>query len=184
MASETTTGGSTTSSTTLVTVAIGGAIVGAALAGVLYFSSAAGDEPPIWVKNGSIDIELLHNSKEWREDGNRANWKISKGTRGKDVYQVLIAPSNAASCSGDLQPMAGTITFEYSETGSTRIELSAAGKHTHVRVVPPQDLNLSADKRTLSLGTLSGYITKIQAGQTTCTFTAKDPGLAVALLDR
>lgn len=182
MASETKTDGSSSGATLLTAAAIGGALLGA---GLVYFSLSAGDEPPIWVKNGSMEIELLHNSKEWRENGNKANWKVSGGTRGKSTYQVLISPSNAANCSGDLKPATETVTFVYSDAASTTVEFKATGNHTHIKVTPAQDLTQSSDKRTLSLDAGGGgYIAKIQAGQTSCTFTEKDPNLAVALLDR
>ena len=182
MATDTTTGGARTYGVaSLAFAGTAGIIVGAAIGAVLF---GAGDEPPIWVKNGSISIELLHNSKEWREDGSKANWKISDGTRANDAYQVVISPSDPSNCTGDLKPTTGTITFEYSDSAKTQIEFKAAGKHTRIKVQPAQDLTRSTDKRTLSLDSADGYIAKIQAGQTSCTFSAKDQNLAVALLDR
>jgi hypothetical protein len=141
---------------------------------------AAGDEAPIRVRNGSIEMELLYAGKQWKEDGDKKHWKMT-GSRNSDDYELFIAPTNTADCSGGLNPKGKTIRFEYSDT--TYVELKAQNKKT--KVTSNKDLTKSADGATLSYPAADGHISLIRVDATdVCKFAAKDTKLGVVLVDQ
>jgi hypothetical protein len=161
------------------------AIVGAAAgAAAAWFKMkafvATGDEPPIRVKNGSMELQLLTKagSRKWDDpDGNPRKWEVSGGSRGKDEFQVTIVVRNGATCSS--QAVSGrTVEVEYSD--GTRVELKATGKKT--RLKSSKDLTRTDEERTL-VYTASGHIQKITVDTFTCTFTGPDQLEHVLVLD-
>ena len=146
----------------------------------------AGDEAPIRVKNLSIDLEVLHSSQHWKEEGSDGTkWKISGGTRESEVYEVYIVPSDPASCPGGLKPTGKTVRFTHSD--GTWIELKATGHKTRLTASKP--LTLSADERSLSYKSISTPETVQIKTITTdtnsiCDFSSKDPALSVLMIDQ
>ena len=53
-----------------------------------------GDEPPIRVKGGSLDLQLLTKNHEWQKNGDDMHWHISGGRRATDVLNVVLALCN------------------------------------------------------------------------------------------
>jgi len=160
------------------------AIVGAAAGAVAAWFKlralvATGDEPPIRVKNGSMEFQLLTKagSRNWDEDGNPRKWKVSGGSRGKDEFQVTIVVRTGATCSS--QSVSGkTVEVEYSD--DTKVELKATGKKT--RLTSGKDLTRTDEKRTLEY-TESGHIRRITVDSFTCNFTDRDQLEHVLVLD-
>lgn len=143
---------------------------------------AAGDEAPIRVKNLSIDLEVVHNTKTWAPDGNDTKWKMSSGTRTSEDYELYIIPSNAASCPGGLKPVGKTVRFTHSD--DTWIELKATGRKT--KVTASKGLVRSEDRTQLIYAPAgdSGFIKTIAVdGATICTFASKDAALSVVIVD-
>jgi hypothetical protein len=145
------------------------AVTGAAILGVaLYFFYDTGDEPPIRVKNGSLELQLITNNKHWKENPDLKHWKISGGHRSKDPLDVTIAVNSGANCA--LQATTGNaLTVNYSN--GTKIDVHATGKKSYVDA--SADLSLSTDRRLLTY-TGEGFISSVVLdGNTMCTFTSK-----------
>lgn len=99
------------------------------------------DEPPIRVKGGSVTMELIHDSKEWRKHNNsKRNWKLSSGTRGKNSYLVYLAPTvgNCATCPKGLVHVGLVVEFTHTNpvTGTqVVVTFRSTGKKTSVTSV-------------------------------------------------
>ena len=157
----------------VVAAAAAAALVGAAATYFFLTSKAAGDEPPIHVKGGSMHLELLHASVKWEQQGNPRNWTVRGPNRASEDYLVYIAPTNpGAHCpGGTVGKQKKTVTFIHFNPGTnqtTEVELKATGKKT--KVTSERDLVLESGQR-LSY-TDGGYIREIRFdGQAVCTFT-------------
>jgi hypothetical protein len=140
------------------------ALVSAAC-GSLRFS---GDEAPIRVKGGSIDLELLNGSRTWKPNGTDGmKWK-TQGTRDHADYKLTFAAKpGACNVSGDRKT---TVRITYND--NHWVEFTAQGQHT--AVTSDVRLQTSADERTLSYAVSSGYISAISLdGQLVCAFASK-----------
>ena len=84
-----------------------GLLLGGLLAYALISSRAAyGDEPPIRVKNGSIELHLLSKNKNWSQPNgtNKKKWKPSAGKRDqRGVRRVRGGYGTRRLCKGDLR---------------------------------------------------------------------------------
>jgi hypothetical protein len=157
-----------------------GVLVGAGIVigGILTGFVAAGDEAPIRVRNGSIDLEL-YGGKKWNEDGDKKHWKLKTGTRHSNNYGVYIAPSDANNCPGGLNVTGQNVRFGYSD--GTFIDLKSQGNKTKVNSTA--DLEVSSDQGTISYKG-NGYISLVRVDSTdVCRFTANDPKLSAVLID-
>ena len=116
------------------------ALAGAAiLAGTLYLAGIlvagdTGDEPPIRVKNGSVDFYLASRKDTWKMEHDKL-FTITGGKRSKDALDVVVAvtATGAASCSaqtdtGDL------VTLEY-----VKSDASVADAHDRHRSRPAEE---------------------------------------------
>jgi hypothetical protein len=145
-------------------IAAGGAALLAALA-ASYFVAASGDEPPIRVKGGSIYLELIHDSKSWREDGSKKKWKLSGGTRKSNKLAVYLAPKNPAHCTTTFAG-ADYVSFVYSD--GVTIELRAVNKKT--KVTSSADLE-EVNEQLLEYPAAGGFIDVIKVdGDEVCNF--------------
>lgn len=160
--------------------------LGVAFVGYLLLQDTrAGDEPPIRVRNGTIELHLLHGTLSFKEDHgstDKKKWRIDTDPeRSGPAYLVVVVPSNPADCKGYVTA-GNRVEFEFSE-GGQNIALQATGKNTKI-ISQPNALNNPSD-RLLNYGTTDGYITKIHVtgNRDFCTFTAKDPRLEVFILD-
>ena len=88
----------------VVTAALVGLAVGAAIGVVI--TTSAGDEAPIKVKNGSVDVEVLHTSQELEDENNDGkDWKFKGNVSHRsEEFEVYFA-SGSADCK--LQMAAG-----------------------------------------------------------------------------
>ena len=142
-----------------------GLIIGVPLtfSGVAFFQG--GDEPPIRVKNSSLDLELMTSKQKWQQKGSPREWKITGKPRSKDELDVEIVPANGVNCA--IQSKTGTLLRVTYSTGTT-VDLNSVKKHT--QVLASADLVLSANSRVLSYKS-AGYISEITLdGTSMCTF--------------
>jgi hypothetical protein len=150
-----------------LTVAVLGLVVGllgALMIGVLL--SRTGDEPPIRVKGGSIELELLEPdglfSRKWNEDGNtKKKWTLG-GKRKDDAYQILVAYTGGACRHGGYTQ--GRIVKLHYSKNSGLVQVKAEDKRT--KVDADADMARLPDSKVLVYPATeagpSGYITKIE----------------------
>ena len=139
------------------------------------------DESPIWVKGGSISLELLQRTNKWEKQDSASSkkWKIKNGNRGSDSYQVIIATSQPSKCTS-LTPNGSTVKISYSDR--TTIDFSIVNGKASLN--SSNDLQTSGDRTlTYDVGG-QGFIQKIEVGSDTCEYTEKDPQLVFVLLDK
>lgn len=94
-----------------------------------------GDEPPIRVKGGSMNVELLSNIEKWEKDQkhpDKKHWKIwGVGHRGSNQLHVIIAVGPGAIVkNGPLDQNGSLLEVVYSD-GNT-VSFHSAGYHTMV----------------------------------------------------
>ncbi|HMC76293.1 MAG TPA: hypothetical protein VKH34_04145 [Vicinamibacterales bacterium] len=168
-----------------VGILIVGGVTAAALAIALFFFGAfdTGDEAPIRVRNGSLDMYVASNNQKWKQRGAGVKeWRISGGgKRANDLLSIAIAVNAGASCSNQ----AGTgdlLTIGYSVNGVVITVHADPAEAKHTMVESNTDLAVSIPKdskgRVLTYET-AGYIssitlTKSGTAVTSCTFTRAD----------
>jgi hypothetical protein len=160
-----------------VALKVGAALVVGALAGAaigVIVTGGAGDEAPIKVKNGSLDVELTHPGRQWepfpQNDTTRMHWRAKGGpNRDENEYSLLIEAANG-KCS-QTAVTGNKIRFTYSD--NRYVEIEAKNKKTEV--LSDVALDLLSSNRLLSYGPSGGYIASISigGGSPICTFTDK-----------
>ena len=144
---------------------------GPAIAYSMIKPMVPGDEPPIRVRNGSMDIQL--DSGTWV--GNVNGWSPSEG-KPSGTHAVEVKTAGAHTCP-TLNPQATwrVVTIAYTDGVKIRLTPSASSR----TVVTPKTalVNPGPEPRVLRHGTLGvGYISQIElrgGGQPwACTFTA------------
>ena len=139
----------------------------------------AGDEAPIRVRNGSIELQLLHGSQEWESVNDRKNWKVkNEPQRQRDAYEVTVAPSDASSCTNGVFVATGDTVEITTSAGS--IQLKLTGRKTRVR---SSDVDLEGRGSLLRDPAQGSHIRKIVVGDLACTFDSKDEKLRVIIMD-
>lgn len=159
-------------------------LVGTAIVAILTGATACtggGDEPPIRVKNGSLDLWLLSNRGQWKQDGNSRNW-MGPGRRKKDDLDIIVAVGDGATCKAPLDRTGRKLEVHYSD--STEVDLQSTGNHTKVT----SSKDLAPGNRMLQLLTYQGgpddYISSIVLdGATVCTFASKQQFHGLVVLD-
>jgi hypothetical protein len=173
--------------------AAGVAVAGAAiLAGLLYVagfrSGDTGDEPPIRVKNGSVDFYLATSTQMWKPKTDKL-FKITGGKRSKDGLDVNIAVNVGASCTS--QAATGDqVTIDYVKADNTAVTLTIGTdpdrphqKHSAVQSSEPLTFS-SADARVLRYVSAGGYIRAILLdGKKMCSFTGPEQLANLVILD-
>jgi len=162
------------------------ALATAAVAGALAFAifrvavvSEAGDEPPIRVRNGSLDLWLVSVAEKWMANG--PHWKITGGTRSRNDYKIQVIYNSGAACTGGTAP--GTpleatgapleIVYYVDSSTTKKVTLTVQGHHTQVDSDAPLEILFSSKLLTYRPGT--GYIQSISLSDgNVCTFTAKE----------
>ena len=149
-----------------------GAVLGCATAYAMQSLWFAGDEPPIRVKNGSLNVDVLSKTATWEKNGSRKKWKLkSWGTRGRDEFDVVIVTSGKVCVPGSAS--GEVVIIEYTETTpqgnvlrSVRIE--SKNKKTEV-INASHDLDHTPDERGINFN-VPGYISKIKVDAHEWTF--------------
>jgi hypothetical protein len=154
------------------------AAIGAALAGgIIYLLSGSGDEPPIRVKGGSIDFDLLHADGSWELKGGK--WHVAGGSRSGDDLLIYLGAQDPAHCRGQVvRKKEKKIKFVYYNEGESKdytVLLHATGKKTKVESELP--FSWAPGNPTVLSNNGPGYIKEIWVGndsQAACTFTSKE----------
>ena len=154
-----------------------GILLGAAATFGLVQILATGDEPPIRVRNGSIELEVLHKSRHWTGSGNP--WKINQGSRLSNKYWMYLAPTDPAHCKNNTKLNGDVILFILSDDkpeAPSWVQVKSTGNKTEV--TSSKTLTRSADKKILSYGAAGLFIKTIKMdGSEYCTFGEKDKDL-------
>ena len=175
-------------------VLTGALVLGGALALLVAWAIGAfdaqpltGDEPPIRVRNGSIEFELLHPTHKFAEaDGStdKKNWGVDGGlSRRSNDVTVLVIPSTLSNCKGFVES-GNKVEFYY--TDNKKITVQSNG-NKEIRVQNNDDPldNPTNNRRFLRYDVGDVYIKRIDIGskQRFCEFDAKDLNLQVFVLD-
>jgi len=153
----------------LIAVALG-VLVTIGVVVLLRVFADTGDEPPIRVKNGSLELHLLAKNATWTATGN--HWKTS-GTRAHDPLQLTVATRGKANCSA-YTVAANLLVIHYADPAGNevmKVEIQSTGNHSKVTPSQPMSVNTS-DTTVLAYGS-AGFIKSIEAdGTAMCTFSA------------
>lgn len=162
------------------------ALLGAWALGAFDAEPLAGDEPPIRVRNGSIELQLLHLTHKFEEaDGStdKKNWRIEgEPARHRNDVTVLLLPSNFKQCKGFVES-GNKIEFYYSSGKKITVQSNGSKR---IRVKGDDELqNPSGNRQLLRYDAGDAYIQSIDVGSQKdfCTFDAKDSNLQVFILD-
>lgn len=169
--------------------AAAGVAVGIAVATFLRketYRLSSGDEAPIRVRNGSLEVKLLravqnHANQVFKEIGTGAKrWRIKNAPpKGKPDYTVLALPADLATCPKGLVMTGKEVSVLYS-TGD-RVNFKIAGVNTLV-----DGHILEQDPNALERLTSSnpGDIARVEVdGKTLYIRNQPDPSLQVLVLD-
>jgi hypothetical protein len=149
-----------------------------------------GDEPPIRVRNGSLEIELLQATKVFEEEPGSAEpgkiWQIKDSERERNRFLVVIASSNQ-QCLG-VVGSGNKVDIVYSDGQALDIQAIGSGGNPRTKIKARGDALRNPTGQLLThAGASGGYISEVRVsggGQpTTCTFTSRDPTLQIFLLD-
>jgi hypothetical protein len=175
--------------------------------GILSFlNRSSGDEPPITVKHGSIDLNVVStkNHQKWDKQNGKAYWGIKDKTAGgsdyfhnQDHYDVLVGYTFATDgttigCDGGTYASAKKVVFTYHQkapgTGTVTATVEVVGGMT--QVTTSADFGKDGPGRMLSYGKNStgvddgGFISEIDTdGNIWCKFDAAHLPTEIALLD-
>jgi hypothetical protein len=105
---------------------------------------AGGDEPPIRVKGGSIDLRLLTNHHQWKASTRANEWKISGGPhRSKDDFDLVVD-----FLKGDSKPAAGK-QLDILYTGGAQLQVSSYMQQTSVALLAGDPTKVTVDQQSL-----------------------------------
>ena len=166
------------------------ALLGAATAGLLVYAllefSDAGDEPPIRVRHGTVILEVVHNRYKWTGPAG-GPWKLTGGTRGSDILQVYLAPTDPAHCGNVQKGSSDVVRLTISNDPNKWIQLASVGQHLQVTANGVTG-TLENRGKWLKFGDDGDFVSGVTIGVTTggnptCTFPAKDTGLHVMVTE-
>jgi hypothetical protein len=151
----------------LIAAAIG-VLIGAGVLFLLRNLADTGDEPPIRVKNGSLELQLLAKGATWTQTG--SHWKTS-GTRIHDLLKLTVATRGKASCTA-YTVSANQLVLHYADPAGNevmKVEIQSTGNHS--KVTPSQPMSISSSDTTVLAYGSPGFIKSIEAdGASMCTF--------------
>ena len=161
-------------------VVIGTLGTAAVVAGLYIAVKTLSDEPPIRVRNGSITLHagLIGGTQwEWKEKGNGYDHEPGEAISFTWKFWVRVDPGTGSNpCNLDPQIGEGDridVTF-LSDGSERKIFFDRVGPFWHVRTkVQPKPL-VNPDGNTLLKSIGAGYVTKVEVGDLTCTFDAKE----------
>jgi hypothetical protein len=142
-----------------------------------------GDEPPIRVRGGSIELKLLTNVLGFEEvtPNDKKNWKIAtEPDRGREEFEVFIRVRDSANCpGGNYAESARRVEFVFgSETQDfQKIEIKAGNRRTRIKA--DQDLKRNPsnpnDQRFLTYAADGQFIKRINIDNENgfCTFSTE-----------
>lgn len=110
--------------TQLIAITAGAALIGATVGFLIFSALAAGDEPPIRVKGGSVGVEIA----EWWEPSGANGWDlISSGANGPEEYYFKIVQTGGTCTSATPPTVAKTVRIDHP---NERFILQHAGHKT------------------------------------------------------
>ncbi len=145
-----------------VALAFGAAAAGVVGGYLVLRILSTGDEAPIRVKNGSIDLHLLSIGATWRATGNHYT---TGGSRQHDTYQIRVV---AQGC-----PVKGAgKNIRLIHSNDHFVELDATGNHTKVTSDDLTNLKIDPSDPQMLRYAVSGFIKSITVdGTVVCTLT-------------
>ena len=142
----------------------------------------SGDEAPIRVKNGSLEVKLLratrnHRNQRFQEIGNK-RWKIQGGPpRGRPKYTALALPADPHNCPNGLLLIGSHVEVVYSNDRTVLFD--ATGANTIVE----SSLLEQTEPERLNSGELGHISQVVVGGRVLFESNQADPELQVVLLD-
>ena len=156
--------GNNQSSAVPLTVAfVAGLIVGG---GVTWVVTSPGDEGPIRVKSGSVELHLLNTARAWATDGDNRHWRISRGRRNHDDLEIYVNSGPGANCGP--RGSGSTLTIDVGDNKT--IEVKNQGRRLKIT---SRDTDLSVVNGILTYAGTEVFVRGIHLGSLNCTFTAK-----------
>ena len=120
---------------TNTTAGAAGLALGLVLGGGLFYVLSPGDEGPIRVKNGSVELHLLNTSRLWAPHGSNRQWRVSRGRRNHDDLELYVNSGPGATCGP--RGSGPTVTINTSDgktiTPITRVDVSKSHPRTRTR---------------------------------------------------
>ena len=134
------------------------------------------DEAPIRVRNGSIDLNLLSGSQQWKPSGTSGNYRIPGAHRYKEEFDVTVTTRGGAVCPA----FVGTgpdIILTFSDDKVVRLQ--SAGFHTVAKPENGAILTWSPSAPQMLRYAATGHIKSIAVGSGSsptvmCSFTGPD----------
>jgi hypothetical protein len=156
------------------------AIAGLALAGgflgtvvvktlLMRRTLSTGEEPPIRVRNGSLDIEVLDDIDSWMDQDSAKpgrKWKLRLGKRrAGNRFRVIASLRQHTACKPHA-PVVEATRIEITYSDGTEVSFTAAGSQTLIEVpTPGKRLTLAPHKcaasRCLEYDPGSGYVRRV-----------------------
>lgn len=146
--------------------AAAGAVAGAAAAELFLKAGikSAGDEAPIRVRNGTLEIKLLDDDQDFEEDNgsgpsNGKKWKFKgKLSRKHNDYVVILLPGHLDKCPKGLIAVGKKIDVEYVD--GQKVHFKAPGNKTKIDAKHALEPSF-IENGLLTYGAGGGYITKV-----------------------
>jgi hypothetical protein len=173
----------------ITVAALGGALIlGTGILLIQKLVGETGDEPPIRVKNGSLELRLETAHHNWQKGADARHWEIkNKPQRGNAQFAVTVAvtPGTGASCTA--QALSGdsvAVTYNNGSGKMTTVTIKTDGDR-HSQVESSEDLTVGPNsKDRLLLYGATGFISGILVGSTPmCTFTDAKQLTNLVILD-
>jgi hypothetical protein len=151
-------------------VLIGAGIVAV---GVLAYKllSTRSEEPPIRVKKGSMNLDLVTTGPGWNQDDAAGKEWSPKGSGQNPGHKYALMWSlNGTPCHEPLPTEANRVEVWYSD--SANVDIKHQSTHTS-KLMASRTLSQTNDERRLTYG-IAGFVERIRItpGNFTCSFTA------------
>ena len=170
----------TGSSVPIIAIAVLAAVVVVVVR--LFRVSVLGNEPPIRVKNGSIQIDVSAGNN-WKENDDDGSWSPDQGAH-PDLFSVKVTGQGAtAGCLNGLTAAGKMIDVSYSGGGGVLFRATKQVLRKYTRVtgfggdLVPEGQYLRYDKG--GAGYISGIVVRGGGSLWNCTFNQKDASLEI-----
>jgi len=176
----------------VIRIVLAAGLVGLVIAvlGIIITSGGGGDEAPIRVKSGSIELKVLADNsqadpQDWNKVGN--TWKIKNSHgRHKNRFQLFVVSSNQTTmCNGKYWGTTndgGEIQLTYDN--QDWVKLTADGGHASITSSNSKLLKRPSEQLLQYGDPGTGYLSEILVdGASLCKFPGKDDLLFFAIVD-
>jgi len=161
----------------IITLGLLASLLGATI--VFFFQTASGDEPPIRVKNGSMEFHVLGNDK-WKQKKKGTSeeyWAFDKDKeRVHDLMQLTAVYDGAVYQGAPCKTTASGTAVHLVFNDETRVTVLATGKKTRISAATPGRLKLQVngnneDAKVLVYNGAEGFIKRVVVGDSSSTET-------------